>query len=389
MQELVQVSRSKSSRKDNCRPGPTPRRDLLTCSWYAVGIGTAGGGGVSCGTPTGLASSSVTNTSATLSWTAVPGAVTYNLQWKASSSSTWTTLSGIATTSSNLTGLIAGTAYQFQVQTACSASTSAYSTAAPFTTTGGGVITYCASKGNSTTYEWIKQIIFGTINNTSNNNNGYANYTNLSTNVTAGSTYTITLRPGYRSTAYRQYWTVYIDYNQNGVLNNTAETVVKISTTSTNGGTANITIPATAKSGPTRMRIQMHYGSQVTDPCSAFNYGEVEDYTVNISGGSGFTTSLNGLQDATANKLASIIVAPNPVIGSNVLTNYRLAHNGNAVMKVIDLDGRILRTIQLGNQTAGEHIYNLVLNKISSGNYILILEQNAKIVARNPFVIAR
>jgi len=133
----------------------------------------------------------------------------------------------------------------------------------------------------------------------------------------------------------------------------------------------------------------MHYGSQVTDPCSAFNYGEVEDYTVNVSGGSGFTTSLNGLQDATTNKLASIIVAPNPVIGSNVLTNYRLAHNGNTVMKVIDLDGRILRTIQLGNQTAGEHIYNLVLNKISSGNYILILEQNAKIVARNPFVIAR
>ena len=358
-------------------------------AWYAVGIGTAGEGGVSCGTPTGLASSSVTNTSATVNWTAVPGAVTYNLQWKASSSSTWTTLSGIATTSSNLTGLTAGTAYQFQVQTVCSAATSAYSTAAPFTTTGGGVITYCASKGNSTTYEWIKQIILGTINNTSNNNNGYANYTNLSTNVTAGSTYTITLRPGYRSTAYRQYWTVYIDYNQNGVLNNTGETVVKISTTSTNGGTANITIPATAKSGPTRMRIQMHYGSQVTDPCSAFNYGEVEDYTVNISGGSGFTTSLNGLQDATTNKLASIIVAPNPVIGSNVLTNYRLADNGNTVMKVIDLDGRILRTIQLGNQTAGEHIYNLVLNKISSGNYILILEQNAKIVARNPFVITR
>jgi Zn-dependent metalloprotease len=59
-------------------------------AWYAVGIGTAGGGGGSCGTPAGLASSSITNTSATVSWGAVPGAVTYNLQWKASSSSTWT-----------------------------------------------------------------------------------------------------------------------------------------------------------------------------------------------------------------------------------------------------------------------------------------------------------
>jgi hypothetical protein len=53
----------------------------------------------SCGIPTGLTSSNVTTTSATVSWTTVPGAVTYNLQWKASSSSTWITVSGITTSS--------------------------------------------------------------------------------------------------------------------------------------------------------------------------------------------------------------------------------------------------------------------------------------------------
>src|SRR6185295_15574247 len=87
-----------------------------------------------CGTPTGLTSSSITTTSATVSWTAVSGAVRYNLQWKASSSSTWTTVSGITTTSRSLTGLTAGTAYQFQVQTVCSAGSSSYSTATSFTT---------------------------------------------------------------------------------------------------------------------------------------------------------------------------------------------------------------------------------------------------------------
>src|SRR6476620_7419841 len=74
----------------------------------------------SCGIPTGLTSSSITTTSATVNWTAVPGAVTYNLQWKLSSSSTWITVNGITTTSSDLTGLTAGTPYQFQVQTVCS-----------------------------------------------------------------------------------------------------------------------------------------------------------------------------------------------------------------------------------------------------------------------------
>ena len=43
----------------------------------------------SCGIPTGLGSSSVTTSGAAVSWTAVPNAVSYNLQWKASSSSTW------------------------------------------------------------------------------------------------------------------------------------------------------------------------------------------------------------------------------------------------------------------------------------------------------------
>jgi hypothetical protein len=146
------------------------------------------------------------------------------------------TVSGITTTSRNLTGLMAGTAYQFQVQTVCSAGTSAYSAASSFTTTGGGAITYCSSKGNSTTYEWIKQIIFGSINNTSNNNVGYGNYTNLSTNVTAGSTYTITVPTGYSGSVTVNTGQCNIDYNQNGTLNNTGETVVTTSTTSTNGG---------------------------------------------------------------------------------------------------------------------------------------------------------
>src|SRR5207253_2291390 len=39
----------------------------------------------SCAIPAGLTSSGITTTSATVSWTNVPGAVNYNLQWKASS----------------------------------------------------------------------------------------------------------------------------------------------------------------------------------------------------------------------------------------------------------------------------------------------------------------
>src|SRR5438477_323846 len=106
-----------------------------TTSGYSIYELQVNGSLISCGTPTGLTSSSITTTSATVRWTAVSGAVTYNLQWKASSSSTWTTITGITTTSRSLTGLTAGTAYQFQVQTVCSAGSGSYSAATSFTTT--------------------------------------------------------------------------------------------------------------------------------------------------------------------------------------------------------------------------------------------------------------
>src|SRR5262249_51982201 len=89
-----------------------------------------------CGTATALTSSGITTTNATVSWNGIAGAVTYNLQCKDASAATWNTVGGITTTSSDLTGLIAGTLYQFQVQTVCSAASgsSSYSDAASFTT---------------------------------------------------------------------------------------------------------------------------------------------------------------------------------------------------------------------------------------------------------------
>jgi hypothetical protein len=120
---------------------------LFVSGGSRVGLTTSLGcqapsGGGTCGAPTGLASSAITSTSATVSWGAVSGATDYNLQWKLTSASTWTTVSAIATTTSNLTGLTANSSYDFQVQANCSGTASAYSTASSFTTSvaGGGCV---------------------------------------------------------------------------------------------------------------------------------------------------------------------------------------------------------------------------------------------------------
>ena len=86
----------------------------------------------SCGTPTGLTASSVTLNSVILNWTAISGATSYNLQYKASTSSTWITVTS-ATTSQSISGLTAATAYQYQVQAVCS-SAGIYSAVSTFTT---------------------------------------------------------------------------------------------------------------------------------------------------------------------------------------------------------------------------------------------------------------
>lgn len=94
-------------------------------------------GGGTCGVPASLAASSITTTSATLGWGAVSGATSYNVQYKATSSSTWNNTSSTGT-SVSVGGLSASTTYEFQVQAVCGANTSAYSASATFTTSAAG-----------------------------------------------------------------------------------------------------------------------------------------------------------------------------------------------------------------------------------------------------------
>jgi hypothetical protein len=86
-----------------------------------------------CNTPSGLASSNVASTTATVSWGAVSGALSYNLEYKTAAATAWT-LFNTASTAVNLSGLTASTSYNFRVTTVCSNGNSAVSAAASFTT---------------------------------------------------------------------------------------------------------------------------------------------------------------------------------------------------------------------------------------------------------------
>lgn len=95
--------------------------------------GCTPGGTVSCGTPSGLNSSNITATGATIGWTAVSGATSYNVQYKLSTATTWTTLTA-SVNSAAISGLTASSTYNVQVQANCNGTLSAYATAINFTT---------------------------------------------------------------------------------------------------------------------------------------------------------------------------------------------------------------------------------------------------------------
>jgi Zn-dependent metalloprotease len=91
-----------------------------------------------CNAPTGLASSGITASQATFIWAPVSGAVSYNVQYKPASSSTWSAAINTAATNYGISGLTSSTLYDWRVGTVCSLISSSYSSAQFTTSTASG-----------------------------------------------------------------------------------------------------------------------------------------------------------------------------------------------------------------------------------------------------------
>jgi chitodextrinase len=300
-----------------------------------------------------LSASGTTSTTTNLSWTGATDnvAVTgYNVY-------RGTTLLGSTTTATTyaVTGLTASTAYTFYVQAKDAAgNVSAASNTVSVTTLAASTVTYCTSQGNSTADEKIGKVVFGTINNTSTGTAGYENFTALSTNAVRGTAYTITITPSWTTaTKYKEGYAVWIDYNKDGDFLDTGEKVWTKAASTTTPVSGTFTIPATATLGATRMRVQMKYNAIPTS-CEAFSFGQVEDYTVNIS--------LTARMDENAsNNVIAFNLYPNPVNGD--------------VLNISNLDTASEYTIfnMMGQQVGKGKIENDSVNvsSLTSGTYLI------------------
>ena len=299
-------------------------------------------------TPT-LSASGTTQTSTNLSWTVSTdnvGVTGYNIYRGT------TLLTTVTGTTYTVTGLTASTAYSFTVRARDAAGNlSAVSNTVNVTTLANTTVTYCASQGNSTADERIGRVQFGTINNASTGTAGYENFTSISTNVVRGTSNTITITPTWTGTVYSEGYAVFIDYNNDGDFTDSGETVFTRTATTATPVSGSFTIPSTTTLGTKRMRVSMKYNGVPTS-CEAFSYGQVEDYTINV------TSSAKEI-DATTPLTFSLY--PNPVKGD--------------VLNISDFEGeasfRIFSAVgqELGNGKVENNAINV--GSLATGTYMI------------------
>ncbi|MBQ7490251.1 MAG: S8 family serine peptidase [Bacteroidales bacterium] len=126
---------------------------------YVQNLSSCGGGGSSCGTPTGLSANAGTS-SITLSWSAVSGATSYKIFRNGTQIGTSTTTSYTDNTAA------AGTTYSYTVKAVCSSGESSSSSSVSATISGGG--------GGSTSCKYMNYPLSGTATYYGCEDGGYA-----------------------------------------------------------------------------------------------------------------------------------------------------------------------------------------------------------------------
>ncbi len=333
---------------------------------------------VICNSPSPSASS-ITSTGFTVSWPLVSGASSYTVQTRMQGTTTWTS-SNVTATSKAITGLSTNKVYEFRVSSNCSSGASSFSEIQTVTTT------YCLSNGTNNINDWIDYIQLGGISRTSSKETGGYVNTGLSTNLVRGVRYTITFSAGFTSTIYKENWKIYIDYNQDGDFNDGNERIESVRKTGAGNYTANFTVPNSALLSTTRMRVIMSR-SDVSNACTSFAYGEVEDYDVNISSSAELSDAANSaiqiqvMEDADAAGI-NARVHPNP-FSNQITISLNNAYKTPATVKLVNMYGVTIYKNLVG---LGVSNHRINTSALSPGTYMLLIE-NGK--ARKTFKLVK
>ncbi len=144
----------------------------------------------------------------------------------------------------------------------------------------------CDVGTNDASGEWIANVTLANINNSTASDGGYGDYTEVTTDLVVGQTYSIAVTPGFGGFSYNEYSKAWLDWNGDGTWTDD-ELIFDAGQASTTTATGTFNVPNTATLGSARLRVGMtYYGmfgtGEVPEACGSFSYGEFEDYCVTI-----------------------------------------------------------------------------------------------------------
>jgi hypothetical protein len=290
-----------------------------------------------CSAPTGLTSSFITTNGALLSWAAVSGALSYDVDYKPSSSSAWiNAATGITSTSDSLGGLTSSTTYDWRVRTNCSSGSGAYATA-QFTTATPPTCANTLDTSTNGTTTGAATIPFNTDVTGLISPTGDLDYYRFV--ITNSGTITITLGtlPG--------------DYDLK--LFNSAGTQLAISQA---GGTSSETISRTVSPGTYYAQVYGYNGANSATSC----------YTLRVQLGTASRST-----DLTNSNEPKIAVFPNPA--SNVVNINLAGYKGKSEVSLFDVNGRMVLRREVNPVNT-----QLDISTLSPGVYILRIKNGAK-----------
>jgi hypothetical protein len=238
---------------------------------------------------------------------------------------------GLGTASTQTTSATVPTWYRVKVT--CSGNTG-ISTPVPVTPTI-STACYCAPTASLDDNTGVTKVSFNTISNASSGTPEYTDFSAQSTTITQGATYPLAVQVNTAGnyTAYVKAW---IDWNQNGVFDASEAfdlgSATNVSNGAPSGSPVNITVPLTAATGNTVMRIRATYGTGAT-PCGDQDFSEAEDYSVVI--------------------LAAVPCSGTPAPGNTTTTNASPCPGANFLLGTENEMGQLGLTFQWQSSTVG------------------------------------
>jgi serine protease len=225
-----------------------------------------------------------------LQWVNVTAASDYSLLYRQAGSSVWSTTNIGFSNMFTLNGLSGCTDWEIAVRTRCGSEYSVQGPTLSFSTTSCGACLdadYCHVEANSADDEWIAKV---EIDNWSHSSEGGAGYEDLSSadpaNLLAlypGQSCLAAVTPGFSASAFTETFRIYVDFNGDGDFLDNGELAFDPGYGSNSIILGTFSAPNFTYEGLSRMRVMMRFsnnGTHFPQPCTNFDYGQVEDYCV-------------------------------------------------------------------------------------------------------------